>query len=276
VLATLARALSTAVRETTLHKRARTVVDSLQRQLLPRDVRLPGGIQVGTVYRSATAGVDVGGDFFDVFTADTGHVGVACGDVSGKGVEAASLTAMAVYSLRAYALPGAPPSTVLRLLNGAVSEQTPDDRFVTLAYARIDPATFRVQLALAGHPPPLVVDGDDVRVLDIPPDVPVGTLRHATFEQSELRLVAGQSLVLYTDGVTEARQAGSGAGDPRLLGVEGLVEVVRGLTGQGPQALADGVWAAVRTWTGDGTTDDCAIIVVRCAPEPASAPDAGR
>src|SRR5690606_7241121 len=102
VLATLAHALAAAVRQTRLRRQARMVVDSLQGQLRPRDVQLPDGLDVGAVYSSATAGAEVGGDVYDWFRTADGSFGVACGDVSGKGVEAATLAAMAVYTLRAF------------------------------------------------------------------------------------------------------------------------------------------------------------------------------
>jgi hypothetical protein len=125
VLATLAHGLAIASHLTALHARTRSVVDALQSELRPGDLALPDGIEVGCIYQSATAGVDVGGDFYDVFSTERGEVGLVCGDVSGKGIEAASLTAMAVHTLRAYALYGAQPQTVLQLLNGMVCERTP-------------------------------------------------------------------------------------------------------------------------------------------------------
>lgn len=267
VLATLTHAFAAAVHQTTLHKRARTVVNSLQRELRPRLVAaLPDTMSVGTVYRSATAGVDVGGDFFDVFCSFDGRVGVVCGDVSGKGVEAASLTAMAVYSLRAYGLRGAAPAEVLPLLNGSVCAQTGSERFITLAYLRIDPDTWTVQLGLAGHPPPLLVGPHGVEVLGMAPDVPVGVDEHSEFAEAEIHLEQGHSLVLYTDGVTEARQYGVPNG--ALLGLDGLIRAVVRLAGDpgaGAQDLASGIYRAVVEWTRDGTSDDCAIVVVRRA-----------
>ncbi|MPZ87535.1 MAG: SpoIIE family protein phosphatase [Nitriliruptorales bacterium] len=266
VLVTLVHAFAAAVHQTTLHKRARTVVNSLQHELRPRTVALPDTVSVGTVYRSATAGVEVGGDFFDVFRTLDGQVGVACGDVSGKGVEAASLTAMAVYSLRAHALRGASPRAVLALVNGSVCAQTSAERFMTLAYLRIDPEGWATQLGLAGHPPPLLVGPAGVEVLHVAPDVPVGIDEHSEFEEIEIRLDQGQSLILYTDGVTEARQ--HGAPDGALFGMEGLLRAVRELAGDpqaGAQDLASGIYRAVVDWTRDGTSDDCAIVVVRRA-----------
>ena len=264
VLATLAHALAAAVHQATLHERARTVVDSLQRELRPRGVVLPPGVDIGHIYRSATAGVDVGGDFIDWFVTEREEIGVACGDVSGKGVEAASLTAMAVYSLRAFGMRGTSASMLLQLLNGTVVEQTSPERFMTLAYAKFDPVEWSFQLALAGHPAPVVVGQSGPRVVEVAPDPPVGVDAETTFEQSELALAAGEALVLYTDGVTEARRASDG----RLLGTSGLLRTLEDLVDRGEesaQRFADGVWEAIQAWTDEGTTDDCAVVVLRRA-----------
>lgn len=264
VLVTLAHTLAAAVHQTTLHRRAQTVVDSLQRQMRPGSVPLPADAERGHVYRSATAGVEVGGDFFDLFLTRSGHIGLVCGDVSGKGVEAASLTAMAVYSVRAYALQGTAPQQVVTMVNAAVSEQTTVERFMTLAYARIDQQTWTAEVTVAGHPPPIVVAPDRVTVHEVLPDVPLGVDPTATFHQHQLRLRPGDSLLLHTDGVTEARRGERGSGP--LLGTEGLLRALDPLRGLDAQALADAVWDAVEAWTGGGTTDDCAIVVLRRRP----------
>jgi sigma-B regulation protein RsbU (phosphoserine phosphatase) len=255
-------ALSRAIQQTTLHQRTQQTADALVRELRPRSVAVPTELEVGYVYRSATRGASVGGDFFDWFLADSGHFGIACGDVSGKGVEAASLTAMAVYTLRAFALRGTTPQIVLSMLNNALCDQTSPERFATLAYARVEPDTGNALLGLAGHPPPVLVDGESARMPAIAADVPVGLLAEESFSQHALTLEAGQSLVLVTDGVTEARRA-DGDGNPELLGERGLIELLSGRGDSTAQELADAVWAGVVRWTNDVTADDCAIVVLK-------------
>ena len=264
VFATLAQALASAVEQTTHHRRMQTVVDALQKQLRPRLFELPPGMEAGLVYQSATAGVPIGGDFLDLFTTATGHIGLACGDVSGKGIEAATLSAMAVYSLRAFALQGATPRIVMAMMDSAVEAQTGDDRFATMIYGRISPREWTVELAVAGHPPPVLVGPTSVEVQDVPADVPVGMLGDAMYHQASFHLPADHSLVLYTDGVTEARSS-TGEG-PGLFGIERLVAALDGLRGRDAQGLADGVWEAVQEWTGGNTTDDCAVVVLRRCP----------
>lgn len=280
VLATLARTFAAAVHQTTLHAQARAVVDSLQQELRPRELPpLDSGIDIGWIYRSATTGVEVGGDFFDVVPTDTGHVGIACGDVAGKGVEAASLTAMAVHSLRAYALHGSTPGAVLRLLNAAVCAQTSPERFMTVAYVRLDPRSGRGQLALAGHPAPLRRRADGhVEPLGTAADPPVGVEAEAAFTEAPVALAPGESLVLYTDGVTEARKRSADEAEGRdrardageeLLGEAGLARILSEAGGDDAQSLADAVWEGVQKWTGGVTTDDSAVVVIRRSAAPA-------
>lgn len=285
LLATLAQTFAAATHQATLHAQARAVVDSLQRELRPRELPpLGSDLEIGWIHQSATTGVEVGGDFFDVLRADTGHVGVACGDVAGKGVEAASLTAMAVHSLRAYALHGSSPGAVLRLLNATVCAQTSDERFVTLAYLRLDPGTAAGELALAGHLPPLRVrPGGHVEPVATPACLPAGVDPEAGYHETRVGLEPGEALVLYTDGVTEARRRpaadlvrgdvgaalvgrGSAEREPELLGEAGLARILAEAGDGDAQALADAVWQGVQAWTGGVTTDDCAVVVVRRRP----------
>ena len=263
IFATLARALASAVHETTLHRRARSVIDALQRQLQPRLLELPPGLEVAHVYQSATAGVPIGGDFIDLFRTSAGNIGVACGDVSGKGIEAATLAAMAVHSLRAFALQGAEPRIVATMMNGAVEAQTGDDRFLTMAYGRVDTRSWKVELAVAGHPSPILVGPGAVEILDVPPDVPVGMIGTSMYSQTTFVIPQDHSLLLYTDGVTEARRADE---TRALLGVEGLVRLLQDLRGASAREVADGVWRGVQEWTSGETTDDCAVLVLRREP----------
>ena len=263
IFSTLAQALAAAVHETTLHRRARSVIEALQRQLQPRLFELPPGFDVAHVYQSATAGVPIGGDFIDLFRTSAGNIGVACGDVSGKGIEAATLAAMAVHSLRAFALQGAEPRIVATMMDAAVEAQTGDDRFLTMAYGRVHPRDWTVELVVAGHPPPVLVGPDTVEILTVPPDVPVGMIGTSTYSQTTLTIPQDHCLVLYTDGVTEARTAD----DARtLLGVEGLVRLLRDLRGRSAREVADGVWRGVQEWSSGETTDDCAVLVLRREP----------
>lgn len=258
LLASLGRAYSSALRQAALLQDNQRIVDAMVEELRPADVVLPDGFAVGHLYRSATANVPIGGDLYDWFCTDRGQLGVAVGDVSGKGMQAASRAAMAVHSLRALALPGASPHVMAQMFNAIVTGQSPTESFVTLAYLRVDPDTAHVEFVLAGHPPPILVRGDAVEVIDVPADLPLGVDDQATFAPHQMRLEPGDRVVLYTDGVTEARERGSGA----LLGLAGLLDLLTSADGRAPQQLADAVWAGVQQFTSGDTSDDCAVVVL--------------
>ncbi|HEX6257550.1 MAG TPA: PP2C family protein-serine/threonine phosphatase [Euzebyales bacterium] len=258
LLAALGRAYASAVRHVALLQDNQRIVDSLVDDLRPGDVLLPDGYAVGHLYRSATANVAIGGDLYDWFCTDRGDLGVAIGDVSGKGMQAASRAAMAVHSLRALALPGAAPHVMAQMLNTIVGGQSDAESFVTLIYLRIEPDTARTEFVLAGHPPPVLLRGTSAEVVDAPADLPLGIDGTGTFAVHQMQLEPGDRVVLYTDGVTEARSAEDGS----LLGVTGLTALLRDAVGRTPQEVADAVWAGVQAFTGGDTTDDCAVLVL--------------
>jgi serine phosphatase RsbU (regulator of sigma subunit) len=258
LLAALGRAYASAVRHAALLRDNQRIVDSLVEDLRPGDVELPDGYAVGHLYRSATANVAIGGDLYDWFCTDRGHLGVAIGDVSGKGMQAASRAAMAVHSLRALALPGAAPHVVAQMLNTIVGGQSDAESFVTLVYLRIEPETATTEFVLAGHPPPVLLREGSVDVVDAPADLPLGIDGTGNFTLHLERLQPGDRVVLYTDGVTEARSPGDGS----LLGVTGLTALLRNARGWSPQEIADAVWAGVQAFTDGDTTDDCAVLVL--------------
>lgn len=254
----LGRAYATAVAQAEAMRHNQHVVDAMVAELRPTDVTLPGGYSVGHLYRSATTAVAIGGDLYDWFRTDRGAFGVAVGDVSGKGMQAASRTAMAVHSLRAFALPGASPHVAAKMLNTVVSGRVSTESFVTLVYVRVDPGSSDVGFVLAGHPPPVVMTRDAVEVLRVEADLPIGVDPAASFHLQHATLAPGNSMVLYTDGVTEAR----GARDGALLETAGLVRLLEGLRGASAQQIADGVWQGVQHHTGGDTTDDVAVVVL--------------
>jgi PAS domain S-box-containing protein len=187
----------------------RAIAATLQRALLPR--RLPDVPGLDLAARYEAAGFEVGGDFYDAAPVADGRWLVAVGDVCGKGPEAAALTAMARYTLRAEAAATADPAALLELLNAEVLRQVEPDvggalRFITVALAAVELAggRARVRLALAGHPCPVVVHaaGGATTVGEIGP--PAGVDPHARYTELAVELGPGDLLLLYTDGVLDA------------------------------------------------------------------------
>jgi serine phosphatase RsbU (regulator of sigma subunit) len=254
----LAKTYVTAVAQADAMRDNQRVVDAVVNELRPTDVALPGGYSIGHLYRSATAGVAIGGDLYDWFRTDRGAFGVAVGDVSGKGVQAASRTAMTVHSLRAFALPGASPHVVATMLNTVVSGRSSNESFVTLIYVHVDPESSELGFVVAGHPPPILLSADGAEVLDVQADLPIGVDASASFHLQHATLRVGDSLVLYTDGVTEARTTGGG-----LLGTRRLINLLGDLRGSSAQRIANGVWQGVQEHTDGDTTDDVAVVVLQ-------------
>jgi anti-sigma regulatory factor (Ser/Thr protein kinase) len=147
----------------------------------------------------------VGGDWYDVIPLADGRVGVAMGDVVGRGIPAASLMGQLRNGLRAYAIEGHPPAAVLERLDRLVQSLNPG-RMATLMYMVLEPDGRAAVFANAGHPPPLLVAADfETALLEGTRGVPLGVLPYASFEETDVRLAPGSTVVLYTDGLVEER-----------------------------------------------------------------------
>jgi sigma-B regulation protein RsbU (phosphoserine phosphatase) len=182
------------------------VVEALQASLLPRAVPPVPGVEIATAYVTATEGVDVGGDFYDVYPTPGGW-GVVIGDVQGKGEEAATVTAMARHAVRAIAYWNPDPVDVLRMVNEVMLTQENADRFVTAvaAHLRWEGRSLRTVVSAAGHPGPALIRPDgEVRMLSIG-GLPLALFPEFETAAQELDLEPGDTLFFFTDGVTEAR-----------------------------------------------------------------------
>lgn len=237
-LQVLAAQSAMAIENAQRFERQLRVARSLQNGLLATDVRPLPGIAIGTVYEPATADAEVGGDFFDVFDLAEGNVGIVVGDVSGKGAEAAALTAQAKYMLRAFASRNASPSSALFHLNNALERSLSDDRFATGLFARLDVATKTMQISIAGHPPPLVFRRatGEVNSIETPGGL-LGAFPDQQFEQAEFTLAPGDVFVACTDGLLEARRGRDMYGRTRMI--EALAKLGPDM---GAEQLADALY----------------------------------
>jgi PAS domain S-box-containing protein len=254
----LAARAGMAIDNARLYTERSRIAHTLQVKLLPE--RLPDipRALMAARYRAAGELNEVGGDFYDVFQRSPTEWALVVGDVSGKGAEAAAVTALARYTLRAAALEDAPPSAALRRLNTAMLyDDTSQFATVVMAYLAAGPDDrLDVRLSLAGHPAPAVVrrDGGVEMVgrygtmAGLRPDVDVHDV--------DVRLVAGEVLLLYTDGVTEAGPRRTPFGEP------GLVAVLEGLAGRSPQAIVDAVEQAVVAAQPGNPRDDIALLAI--------------
>jgi PAS domain S-box-containing protein len=244
------------------------VARTLQSSLLPRELPEIPGVELAARYLAAGAGNEVGGDFYDCFPTGSGDWALVIGDVCGKGAEAAALTALARYTVRAAALRTRSPSAVLAQLNAALLRDRLDYRFCTVLYASLTPHGDGVSACVSagGHPLPLVLRaGGAVETAGTPGSL-LGIVDPPELAEHRLELRAGDALVMFTDGVTEA---------DRASGPERLSAVLAEWTGAGAADVAAAVERDALAAAGGLARDDVAVVVARaCAG--AAGPFAGR
>ncbi|MEU6479079.1 SpoIIE family protein phosphatase [Streptomyces sp. NPDC047017] len=241
----------------------------LQKSLVPSTLPVMPGMETATYYHTAYPD-QLGGDFYDVFALDGGRWAFFIGDVCGKGPQAAALTSLARYTLRAAALHDPEPAAALETLNAVLRDRYAadgDPRYCTAIFGTIepDPETGQVAIRLAsgGHPPALVLRaGGRAGFLPTPGGFLVGVLPAAPFTTAETTLGPGDTMVLYTDGLTEARTGPSRAS---LYGEEALLAFA---TAHAP-ASAPEVVSELRGLLegfGDGLDDDTALLALGVPP----------
>lgn len=196
-------------------ERARSeIAETLQRGLLPSPLPHIPGWSIAAMYRPAGAENEVGGDFYDVFRVPGGWM-LVIGDVTGRGAHAASITAVARYTLRTAAVLTDDPLVALRTLNRALLARG-DSALCSLAAMTLSEDRFEpVRLAVAGHPPPLLVDGEDVTEV-AEADPVLGAFHDAEWQISRSEVEPGQQIVVITDGITEAQGPEGRFGEARL------------------------------------------------------------
>lgn len=245
------------IRDVTEYKRERFISETLQHAMLSCVPDVVDGIDVASAYRSAYEGAQVGGDFFDVFAVNPGLVALVIGDVSGKGVEASVHTALAKYSLRAYAYHDPTPSFVMEKLNSTVHQQAEPEDFVTAFYGLLNTSNNTLAFANAGHMSPLYVPhagGDVSEILAHGP--PLGVLPQAHYEQHVMPFNQGDRFLFYSDGVTEARR-----GD-EFFGPERLMEFLHGRRAEHSDDLISHLVEALEEWSDDQLRDDIALLLI--------------
>ena len=238
-------------------ERARTLARTLQQTLIPPSLPSIDGLDLAAAYRPAGDGSEVGGDFYDVFDLGDGDWIAVLGDVCGKGAEAAVVTALVRYTVRALAVGTPQPSLLLRQLNETLIHHG-SDRFCTVVLARLHRVSdgWQVALSVGGHPAPLLLRADDrARYVDAIGPL-VGVIDGAAYTDHELHLGPGDSLLLYTDGVTEASGAAGFFGGQRLLDVVDATAV----HGAGP--VVDAVLGKVLDFQGGLARDDIALLAL--------------
>jgi serine phosphatase RsbU (regulator of sigma subunit) len=239
-----------------LYRRERDTALLLQRQLLPHELPPVATLEASHRYLPGAAGVDVGGDWYDIIALPEGRAALVIGDVMGRGVRAAATMGQLRTAIRAFATLDLPPAAVLTHLNQLVLQLT-DEQIVTCVYALFDSGDGSLLLANAGHPPPVVIATDgSVGTVPTALDPPLGVLA-TTYGQHQMHLTYGDALLLYTDGLVENRQRSAD---------EGLTELCSLLESEGdgardPERLLDLLLG--RLTQGVAHDDDVALLLVR-------------
>jgi serine phosphatase RsbU (regulator of sigma subunit) len=239
-----------------LYQQQKQFADTMQRSLLPQSVPELPGLELGDAYESS-ARVEVGGDVYDFMELADGRLAVALGDVTGHGIEAAADMAMAKFVFRSLAREHPEPGEFLQAANDVVVGEIAPGKFITMVYVVLDPRTGGLALAGAGHPVPrLLRAGGGVTSLDAPGLV-LGVERGQSYQEFRGELAVGDAVVLYTDGVLEARH------DRELYGLERLDGVLSERAELPPGQLARAVLDDCRAFAQGELADDCAVVVVR-------------
>ena len=254
-LVAVAAQCAQAIERAQLYEQQRRIAESLQRSLLPQ--RLPDvpGVDLGARYVAGAAGLQVGGDWYDVLPLQDGRVAFALGDVVGKGLPAAAAMGQVRYALRAYAALDPAPASVLTALDDFFEIRDAEE-IVTLVYGVLDPGEGVLVWSNAGHPPPLLVGTEQTRTVSALADgTPLGV--SSARQESTMQLAAGDLLLLYSDGLVEARDRPVGEG------VDALVRMAEGPTLR--ESSADEATGAVLAEMLEGreADDDATLLALR-------------
>jgi serine phosphatase RsbU (regulator of sigma subunit) len=256
----LSRRGALAMDNSRLYSERNATSQALQRSLLPPELPKIPGVEVEVFYQAAGEGNEVGGDFYDLFRIREGTYGFAIGDVCGTGPQAASVTGLARNSLRLLAREGLDAPQVLRRLNQAILDEGDRGRFLTLLYGELTPrpdGRAELNLVCAGHPLPLRLRTDGQVTAAATSQPLLGVLDELELTVEQVVLEPGEVLLCVTDGVTERREG------MRMLGEDGLAEVLTDCTGLTAGAVAARVQRAVERFAPEPPCDDMAIIALR-------------
>jgi serine phosphatase RsbU (regulator of sigma subunit)/PAS domain-containing protein len=261
VLEELGRRAAVAVDSARVHQQRSAIARTLQQSLLPPLLPEIAGIETAALYRAAGEGADVGGDFYDLFSVAEHEWIAVIGDVCGKGAEAAAVTALARYTIRTAAVRRRSPAAILRWLNDAMLRHSLEGRFCTIACVHLDTSRPRIRATVAcgGHPPALLRRaGGDVEEVG-PSGTLLGLVADPQLVDERRELEPGDALVLYTDGITEARAP------ERVLEADALHGALRGIQPATAQRIVEQLAALAVGKEGTPPRDDIAVLALRAS-----------
>ncbi len=250
------------VQNVRLFEREHRIAETLQTAILSPPEQIEG-LESAWLYRPASAASHVGGDFYDLFALDGTRAALLVGDVSGKGIDAAQLTTLVRDGARAYLLQGDEPDTVFEKLNALTHRFTPTEKFATAFLGVLDCATGALAHCGAGHPSPIVVGRAGVRALKSQPGI-LGAFEDACFPVAQTAIAPGETIVLFTDGLTEARCG------MEMLGEAGVFAALGRIAGTGINDLPGALIKEALEFSNGRLRDDVVILCVSRLPEASS------
>lgn len=257
----LSRHAAVAIANARAYSQQQEIAATLQKSFLQLQIPVVPGVETGAYYTSATTGALVGGDFYDVFVCHRKRLSIAIGDVSGKGIGATATAAAVKNTLHMLAMDECGPASVLSRTNDLISPQLAGSKFVTMTMIVLDPSSGHFLYGNAGHPPPLIYrrGAKSAAPMSVG-NVPLGVTKKPIYRESTDMLAADDFIVLYTDGVIEARC------DSELYGEERLIKAVDAAAGLEAQEIVGQVIDDVKKFSRDRLSDDIALLVVKRTP----------
>ena len=240
------------------------IAREVQQRLFPQKLPQIPGLDFAGMCRAA---LGVGGDYYDLIQLENGLLGIAIGDVSGKGISAALLMASLRASLRGITIDGSGDlAKMMHRINGLVYESSASNRYATFFFATLEPATRELRYVNAGHNAPMLVRGVSEEVVRLEAGgTPVGLLPSANYEAQSVTLESGDILLCYTDGISEAMNL-----DDEEWGEECLLEAIKTQSGASAGDLLREVFRAADQFTGEAPQyDDMTLLIARIKPNQA-------
>ena len=233
------------------------LAETIQKALIPDIPEVTDGLIIGKTYAPAFAEDRMGGDFFDVFSPNAQQVSLVIGDVSGKGVKAAVLTSIVRRTIRAYSYEDPSPKHLIEKLNDVVASEVAPEEFATLFYGLWDMKQHSLSFVNAGHEPPLYLASSESEAKELPSSgIPIGALHGELYSEHSLKLSSGDRLLLYTDGVTEAR------GDKDFFGLEAVKDFFVANRHLSPSEFTAQLMDRLKEYSNDHLRDDVAVLLI--------------
>ncbi len=269
ILQTFAAQAALAIDTARLYSREHDVATILQASILPEALPEMPEVEASSVYEPAGAEAEIGGDYYDLFRAFDGSVWFAIADVCGKGVVAATKTSMIKYSVRSLVAAGLRPSAVIGEVNRMVAETGEASDIVTLWVGRLDAEAGELSWASGGHPPGFLLRAGSAETERLVPTGPLlGAIADVVFAEESVSVGPGDAVMLYTDGVTEARRGNEFFGEDRVRDVL--------LGGGSPDEVVRRLLTAVRRFVHGDLRDDVAVLVLTVRGGQGAGPDDDR